>query len=63
MTDARREEIRKLVQAAIIYAIEDDLHGGESLMKEVWEAMDNGSENTVAEDEMRAIRDAIRNRP
>lgn len=52
MTEA---QVRKLVRKQISRAIKDDLEGGETLMKEVYERMDTGQNMEVCYDEMRRI--------
>jgi hypothetical protein len=55
VSDARREELAKLVREQVVAVLQDDLDGGESVMKEVWEACEDAAEDTAAEDALRAI--------
>lgn len=52
-------EIRRRVRNQIIEAIAEDLNGGERLMKEVWEGLSNSTEEVIAKDEIRRIRELI----
>lgn len=54
--------IRKAVRQQIIEAINNDLDGGETLMKEVWEECGDVDEQRVAKDEMREVIKLIESR-
>lgn len=55
MTKKRETFLVNLTRSQIINAIKDDLEGGESLMKEVWEQVDDESDDRIVKSEMRAI--------
>lgn len=52
---SREQFLPNLTRSQISNAIQDDLDGGESLMKEVWEECDGDNELAVVKTEMRAI--------
>jgi len=54
------EQINKLVRNQIIYHIQEDLNGGEGLMKEVWEALETDADFGAAHTEMKRIIEAIK---
>jgi hypothetical protein len=51
----RLNEIKKLVRKQISDAIQDDIDGDETIMKEVWEVLDDDDEYAVAHAEMSRI--------
>lgn len=55
MTKERESEIRKAVHHQIAGALQDDLDGGESIMKEVWEDCADEDEDAIAKDELAKI--------
>lgn len=59
----REQEIRESVRNQIVGAIEADLDGGESLMKEAFEECRSNAELKIAYDEMRKIAKAIGEMP
>jgi hypothetical protein len=59
MNTQRMIVIRGAVRDQVINAIQADLDGGESLMKEVWELCEDDNEQKVAERECRRIIYAI----
>lgn len=63
MNDQDRALICRRVASAILFALEDDLNGGELLMKEVWEACETDEEIEIAKQEIARIIEAIRHRP
>lgn len=52
---ARKAQIRRLVRDQIIAALEEELGGGESIMKEVWEEMETDQEHTEANAELKVV--------
>lgn len=48
-------EIINKVRRQIALALQDDLDGGELIMKEVWEDLDNKDDRKIAKDELRKI--------
>lgn len=50
-----KDKIRSLARRQIIAALEEDLQGGESLMKEVWEQCETDADVATAKGEMEAI--------
>lgn len=59
MTETRKRKIENLVRAQIRMAVEEDLAGGENLMKEVWEELEGDDDFAVAYEEMRNIISAL----
>jgi hypothetical protein len=55
-------QIQSLVRRQIIMAIEDDLKGGELLMKEVWEECATDDHVVAAKHELEEILDWLRAR-
>ncbi len=60
MTESRARAIRKMVRKQIIEAIQNDLDGDETLMKEVFEAMYDDLEQEVCYDEMRGVIETLK---
>ena len=57
----RSRNLRAIARNQIIAAIERDLAGGESLMKEAWEQCSTNEEQEFMEDECRRVIAAIKN--
>lgn len=55
MTKKRESQIRQAVREQIAGALQDDLDGGESIMKEVWEDCADDDEDAAAKDELAKI--------
>jgi hypothetical protein len=55
-------EIRSLVRRQIIFALEDDLKGGELLMKEVWEECETDDHVVAAKHELEEVIEFLRDR-
>lgn len=55
-------KIRSLVRRQIIFTLEDDLKGGELLMKEVWEQCETDDAVVAAKHELEEIIDFLRDR-
>lgn len=55
MTEERLAEIRRDVRERIAYEIQEDIDGGESLMKEVFETLKNDAEMAACISEMQRI--------
>jgi len=55
-------KIESLVRRQIIFALEDDLNGGELLMKEVWEECETPDHKIAAKQELVAIIGWLRER-
>ena len=55
-------QIRSLVRRQVIFALEDDLKGGELLMKEVWEECETDDHVVAAKHELQEILDWLRER-
>lgn len=62
MTGARILELKRLVCAQLISMIEDDIEGGESLMKEVWEHCDSRADQAVVVGELQELARMLRMR-
>jgi hypothetical protein len=54
--------IRALVCRQILFALEDDLKGGELLMKEVWEECRTDEDVVAAKHELEEIIELVRDR-
>ncbi len=55
-------KIRSLVRSQITFALEDDLRGGELLMKEVWEECETDGDVAAAKHELGEIIEGLRAR-
>ncbi|HSX22308.1 MAG TPA: hypothetical protein VLE97_05985 [Gaiellaceae bacterium] len=55
-------EIRSLVCRQLLFALEDDLRGGELLMKEVWEECSTDEHVAAAKSELEEIIKILRDR-
>jgi hypothetical protein len=51
----RENHLRAITRKQIAGYVEDALRGGELIMKEVWEEVENDDEQAIVKDEMRAI--------
>lgn len=55
-------QIRSLVRRQVLFALEDDLKGGELLMKEVWEECETDDDVDAAKRELEEIIEFLRDR-
>lgn len=55
-------EIRSLVRRQLLYYLENDLKGGEELMKEVWEQCETDNHVVAAKHELEEIIEFLRDR-
>lgn len=65
VTEKREQELREIVRRQIADALQDDLDGGERIMKEAWEQInhdDFGDEDAIMMDELRSIIRSIKER-
>lgn len=60
MQAKREKEIRRIVRAQVADALERDLKGDERVMKEAWEECVTSEEQAIAESELSAIIELIR---
>lgn len=60
MQAKREKEIRRIVRAQVVDALNRDLNGDERVMKEAWEECVTSEEQAIAESELSAIIELIR---
>ena len=60
MSPDRHRKIVQTVRLQIVHALEEDLCGGESIMKEAWEACEDEDEDVAAKEALREVIEAIR---
>lgn len=52
VTEPRRQELRGIVQKVVTDALNEDLEGGESIMKEAWERCTDAAEMAIMRREL-----------